>query len=815
MAEPLDFELEIGPAGDAGYPVTARVTGGGEASEVMSWPMTGRELDAQLAAIRDSVLASSATVRRLSTLDEQPVRELGQRLFDAAISNQIRVLYAAAYQQSRRQDRPLRLVLRIRPPELARLPWEYLFDRTDDTYLGLRMPLVRYAQVLEPQRPLKVSPPLNILAMVARPGDQTAKDVRSQKRRLGTALTGLERAGQVKLTWVRGQSWRDLRTILDTGVWHVFHFIGHGGYDAGSGEGVLALAGEEGGTAPLGAGAFSMVLSENPALRLVVLNACDTGRSSSLDSFSSVAGALVRRGIPAILAMQFEITDRAAIEFTRTFYEELAHRRPVDAGAMRARQAIYIAQNNSLEWGTPVLYLRSSDGQIFDFSEAGMHEQRSAQRDRQTVESGSLRTRYAEGLAAFYTDRWDEAVAIFRELLAEDPDYPGAALKLEQALRQASLVASYTEAMEAVRESRWKDAVEGLEAVLAVDAGYRDASQRLDVARTQQTIAGLQDEARRLYDAQHWEAVVRIGEQLSAIDRRSADPDGMVTEARRLLEVGYDEPTSYEPEPAQPRFSPRLGPRSMGAALATLCALVAIWPLSLTRSQFDASVVSLVGAAAVGLTGACFMRVVSRIGKVLGLVSLAVIVVTVTATAAYRLSGDHPSGVGTLSLVAVAVVALVLAPGVALVHEPTRKSPTRATSRQSIVLAVAAGCLAIVPGTYAYFALPPVGTGTVPASQQFLVATRDGQLKHTLRYADGHWEPAGDAGAPGIGGQVQALAAASGGPGEVQFLVAMQDGQLKHTIRYADGQWQPAIDAAGAAGISGQVQALAAASGGD
>src|SRR5207249_7068297 len=64
------------------------------------------------------------------------------------------------------------------------------------------------------------------------------------------------------------------------------------------------------GTSSLGAGALSMVLSESFTLRLVVLNACDTGRSSSLDSFSSVAGALVRRGIAGILAMQFEITDR-------------------------------------------------------------------------------------------------------------------------------------------------------------------------------------------------------------------------------------------------------------------------------------------------------------------------------------------------------------------------------------------------------------------------------------------------------------------------------------------------------------------------
>ena len=540
MTEPLDFELEIGSASDASYSVTARVKGGAEASGAMSWSLGGRELDAQLAAIRDSVLASSARVRRLSTLDEQPVRDFGQRLFDAAITGDVRVLYGAAYQQSRQQDRLLRLVLRVRPPELARLPWEYLFDRGDDAYLGLRMPLVRYPQVLEPQRPLKVSPPLNILAMVARPADQNALDVRKEKRRLQTALADLEDAGHVKLTWVRGQTWRDLRTILDEGPWHIFHFIGHGGFDAQSGEGVLALAGEEGGTSPLGAGALSMVLTENFPLRLVVLNACDTGRSSSLDFFSSVSGALVRRGIPAVLAMQFEITDQAAIEFTRTFYEELAHRRPVDTGAMRARQAIYIGQTNSLEWCTPVLYLRSSDGQIVDFSEADSAARPSSARVTGTQAPVDVRTRYAEGLAAFSTERWDDAARIFREVLAEQPDYPGASQELQQALKQSRLAASYADAAGAARESRWKDAIEGFEEVLTLDPGYRDASERVEEVRTQMRIAELQQEARRHYSAQRWDEVVKVGNQLSKIDRQRADPDGIVTEARHALEAAQN-----------------------------------------------------------------------------------------------------------------------------------------------------------------------------------------------------------------------------------------------------------------------------------
>src|SRR5437879_1737442 len=377
MVEARDFELEIGPRGESGYAVTATVEGGGEASAIMRWSLIGHELDRQLAAIRDSVLASSATVRRIATLDEGPVRKFGESLFDAALSGDVRLLYAAAYQQSRREGRPLRLVLRMRPLELARLPWEFLFDRTSDDYLGLQMPMIRYPRVLEPQRPLKVGGALNVLAMVARPGDRTALDVQGERQRLEAALTDLERGGHLTVTWVPGQTWRDLQRAVDRGTWHVFHFIGHGGFDAETDEGVLALADESGRTFRLGASSLGMVLGDHFPLRLVVLNACDTGRAGAFDSFSSTAGALVRRGIPAVLAMQFEISDRAAIEFTRTFYEELAHRGPIDACAMRARRAIHIVHPHSLEWGTPVLYLRSTDGRVFDVAEAAGSARRS------------------------------------------------------------------------------------------------------------------------------------------------------------------------------------------------------------------------------------------------------------------------------------------------------------------------------------------------------------------------------------------------------------------------------------------------------
>ena len=78
----------------------------------------------------------------------------------------------------------------------------------------------------------------------------------------------------------------------------------------------------------------------------------------------------MRRGIPAVLAMQYAITDRAAIEFTTTLYESLADGYLVDAAVTEARKAISLAVNHSVEWGTPVLHMRAPDGVVFALTES-------------------------------------------------------------------------------------------------------------------------------------------------------------------------------------------------------------------------------------------------------------------------------------------------------------------------------------------------------------------------------------------------------------------------------------------------------------
>jgi hypothetical protein len=63
--------------------------------------------------------------------------------------------------------------------------------------------------------------------------------------------------------------------------------------------------------------------------------------------------------------MQYEISDLAAIEFSRSFYEAIADGMPIDAAVAEARKAVSVSSRNSVEWATPVLHMSAPDGVLF------------------------------------------------------------------------------------------------------------------------------------------------------------------------------------------------------------------------------------------------------------------------------------------------------------------------------------------------------------------------------------------------------------------------------------------------------------------
>ena len=351
----LDFELEIGPGLGRDYPVAVLSSPAGEARATMRFPYDTLALQNHLQALEIALLRSGGRHRRVLSPEEKTVQEFGQDLFNALVCGEIRSLFDVSRREARQQNKGLRVKIRIQAPELAALPWEFIYDDRQAEYLCLsrNTPTIRYLELPQPIPRLTVAPPLRLLGLIASPSDLPPLDVAREKQRIEIALQDLQKRGIVELTWLPGQTWRDVMTAMRRGPWHIFHFIGHGGFDRGADEGLLALADEQGRQHLLPASDLARLLADHYPLRLVLLNACEGGRGSELDIYSSTAAILVRRGLAAVLAMQYAITDRATVEFSRVFYEALADGLPVDTAATEARIAVNLAVANSLEWGTP------------------------------------------------------------------------------------------------------------------------------------------------------------------------------------------------------------------------------------------------------------------------------------------------------------------------------------------------------------------------------------------------------------------------------------------------------------------------------
>ena len=73
---------------------------------------------------------------------------------------------------------------------------------------------------------------------------------------------------------------------------------------------------------------------------MVVLNACRSARTDAIDPFGGMAQGLVQQDATAVVAMQFPISDRAAVTFTGEFYGALVDGLPVDQAVSSARKSL-------------------------------------------------------------------------------------------------------------------------------------------------------------------------------------------------------------------------------------------------------------------------------------------------------------------------------------------------------------------------------------------------------------------------------------------------------------------------------------------
>ena len=360
--ESLDFELEIGHGHGLKYPVTVLESPAGRATGTLHFPFRPQRLERHLEEVRIALLHSAGSRQEASSEGERATQDFGRRLFDALFADEMGILYDSSRHQAAAQGKVLRLKLRIEPPELALLPWELLYDSHLGEYVCLShaTPLSRYIEHAEPAQPPAVAPPLRILGIVAGRRGSTRAALEREKRLLEEATQHLQSLELVAVEWVECGSWSDLLQAFGSRDWQVIHYYGEGGLDD-SGEGFVALAegGDDGQGDRLSATRLSRLLASRMSLQLVWLSATQGAKGGGQDRFSSTATHLVQRGIPAVLTVQYGLSERVTEVFIEAFYAALAASMPVDLAITKGRMAVRSEVPGSLEWSLPALHTRS------------------------------------------------------------------------------------------------------------------------------------------------------------------------------------------------------------------------------------------------------------------------------------------------------------------------------------------------------------------------------------------------------------------------------------------------------------------------
>jgi formylglycine-generating enzyme required for sulfatase activity len=543
-----------------GYTVRLRsgLGGGDSRTQAFNLPFDLAALPRRRHDVADWV--KQARIRRLRANEELKLaREFGatlfERLFSGAVLDGFRASRAALPAGER-----LRLRLRL-APDLAPIPWELLYDPHDEQFLALThdLALLRYPEPPAPLAPLKVDGPLHVVVVLASPAGADYPPIRLDRElhRIESVLKTARAQGRIALDVIRGHGTLDqLRARLRSPM-HVLHVLCHGDMDEARG-GVLIFEDADGAAEPIGADHLRGLLQRRPP-RLVLLNACLGATPADQDPFSSVGAALLRGGVPAVIAMQFELAEDAAVELARVFYAELAAGAPVDLALTEARLHLYGRYPQQLDWAIPVLFLRAETGALFELAAPIAQPShttsppapapRTPTPHEIIVELKTLRRLWHLALTACTLNEWERAADLLQQVADVNPNYEDVQARIAQARKMLALPSLYRQALAQRADDQWQAALEKLDALEREQPGYPDvegvrawAERR---GRREQRFAA----ARAAHERADWAAAIAALEALLA-----EQPDD--AEARALLKRVGEEHQAASARERQLRSDP-------------------------------------------------------------------------------------------------------------------------------------------------------------------------------------------------------------------------------------------------------------------
>lgn len=379
-----------------------------------------RRYEQQVRMFHELAAGGAAT----ASIDVQPLIALGRQIGEL-LPPLARQSLVMGVQHARQRRQGLRLVFEVTPDarNLLSVPWELMVlpltrgAQTDDggeslLLLNADLSMVRQVQGVGGTPPPSTVSPLFVQAFAAEP--EHARPVNAAATK--AALDRVRSASGFSYAWYDGRA--TVATIcerLRTTDPQVLHLVCHGEPQKASknSRNDLLLTHPDGFVHRVSAYDLGPALTLAPNLQLVVLYACDSGsdgqalpksaRSGDPQrdeqeryAVESIALALIRQGIPVVVALQGQLAQRVTEQFVQTFYQVLADGGSVEQAVAEGRITIRSA-DMIVDWSLPVIYHGSGRVEqetwytrLADWADAGLRDPLVARLFRSTIILWSL-----------------------------------------------------------------------------------------------------------------------------------------------------------------------------------------------------------------------------------------------------------------------------------------------------------------------------------------------------------------------------------------------------------------------------------------
>ena len=306
-------------------------------------------------------------------LIDEEIQRVGEALFEALFDDQLRENFLSYNNKTNE----IRVILEINEeamPEVITYPWEFMclperFNKGDiffatDRQLSFSRCRYQLEQASKRSITLDEGKKLKIALAVSNPtADPELNGVEFHE--VNKHLEGLNNQ-KVKFLSVMEMDPLNIIERLEKDKPDIFHFIGHGRLNKDDESIVEIAVVSDGQPYWKDAQEFAQLFSGHPP-KIVILQACETGRQSETNAFSSVAYRLMLQGVSVVIAMQFNVSNQTASIFVKEFYSQIVNEgSSVEMAVQKARLKLVIQMGRMRrDFAIPVIYMNAKDGYLF------------------------------------------------------------------------------------------------------------------------------------------------------------------------------------------------------------------------------------------------------------------------------------------------------------------------------------------------------------------------------------------------------------------------------------------------------------------